>query len=76
MIVFFVPFFSPHATLGSFHEAEEYAVEGKIATLSSVGLWHAANLSAPIVAVAGCLLMLYAGGALSVWTAVTRRLGA
>lgn len=29
MIVLFVPFFSPHATLGSFHEAEEYAVEGK-----------------------------------------------
>lgn len=39
MIVLFVLFFfAPHATLGSFHEAEEYAVEGKIAMLSSVGL--------------------------------------
>lgn len=49
---------SLHPLPGSFCKAEEYAVEGKIATLHSVGPWHAADLSATSFAVAGCLLML------------------
>lgn len=51
---------SPHPPPGTSREAEEYAVEGKRATLHSAGPWHAADLSAAIFAVAGCSLMLCA----------------
>lgn len=51
---------SPHPPLGTSREAEEYAVEGKKATLHSAGPWHAADLIAAVFAVAGCSLTLCA----------------